>query len=277
MWYSSFEPKSKSMRKIVLSWPLLLLVTSLSAQQKEGTVVYQRTMQLQLRINDDQAIEQMLPKTRTDKFELTFGNNESLWKHVDEEENNDEFGGGGMQIRMVGPGQNDVLFCDFNSARRVEQRELFDKKFIVEDTIQKLNWKLTGESQTLLGHPCQKATAQRIIQRMQMTIDNGKMERKEVADTNNIVAWFTSDIPVSAGPEVQGQLPGLILALDINDGRMVYKALGISSKADLASVKEPTKGKKVTPAQFNDERNKMMDEMQKNNQGNGGNRIIIRN
>ena len=267
----------KSMRKTILTWPLFLLVTSLWGQQKEGTVVYERTMQLQLRINDDNAIEQILPKTRTDKFELTFGNNQSLWKHVDEEENNDEFGGGGMQIRMVGPGQNDILFCDFNNARRVEQRELFDKKYVVEDSIRKLNWKLTGESQTLLGHPCQKATAQRITQRMQMTIDNGKMERKEVADTNNIVAWFASDIPVSAGPEVQGQLPGLILALDINDGRMVYKALEMSPKVDLASIKEPTKGKKVTPAQFNDERNKMMDEMQKNNQGNGGNRIIIRN
>jgi len=277
MWCFSFGPKSKRMRKTLLAWSSLLLVTSLWAQQKEGTVVYERTMQMQLRINDDHAIEQMLPKTRTDKFELSFGNNQSLWKHVDEEENSDEFGGGGMQIKMVGPGQNDILFCDFNNARRVEQRELFDKKFVVEDSIRKLNWKLTGESQTLLGHPCQKAIAQRISSRMQMTIDNGKMERKEVADTNNIVAWFASDVPVSAGPEVQGQLPGLILALDLNDGRMVYKALEMSPKVDLAAIKEPTKGKKVTPAQFNDERNKMMDEMQKNNQGNGNNRIIIRN
>jgi GLPGLI family protein len=277
MWCFSFGPKSKRMRKTLLAWSSLLLVTSLWAQQKEGTVVYERTIQMQLRINDDHAIEQMLPKTRTDKFELSFGKNQSLWKHVDEEENNDEFGGGGMQIKMVGPGQNDILFCDFNNARRVEQRELFDKKFVVEDSIRKLNWKLTSESRTLLGHPCLKAIAQRITPRMQMTIDNGKMERKEVVDTNNIVAWFASDIPVSAGPEVQGQLPGLILALDINDGRMVYKALEISSEVDLAAIKEPTKGKKVTPAQFNDERNKMMDEMQKNNQGNGSNRIIIRN
>jgi GLPGLI family protein len=72
-------------------------------------------------------------------------------------------------------------------------------------------------------------------------------------------------------------LPGLILALDMNDGRMVYKAIEISSKFDLALIKEPTKGKKVTPDEFNGERNKMMDEMQRNHQGNGGNRIIIRN
>ena len=77
-------------------------------------------------------------------------------------------------------------------------------------------------------------------------------------------------------PEMQAQLPGLILALDKDNGRVEYKAIEISLKADLASIKEPTKGKKVTPEEFTEERNKMMDEMQKNNQG-GGNRIIIRN
>jgi len=176
----------------------------------------------------------------------------------------------------VGPGQNDIVFNDFTNARKVEQREMFDKKFIVADSIRKLNWKLTGETQTILGHVCQKAIAQNIGKRMQMTMDNGKMERKEITDTSMMIAWFTIDMPVPAGPEVQGQLPGLILALDMNNGRMVYKAIEISTKADLASIKEPVKGKKVTPAEFNEERNKMMDEMQKNNQG-GGNRIIIRN
>jgi GLPGLI family protein len=218
----------------------------------------------------------MLPKMRTDKFELTFGNNESIWKHVDEEDDNDEFGGNGMQIKMVGPGQNDVAFYDFTNARKVEQREMFDKKFIVADSIRKLNWKLTGETQTLLGHVCQKATAQNIGKRMQMNMDNGKMERKEITDTSTIIAWFTTDIPVPGGPEFQGQLPGLILALDMNRGRMIYKAIEVSPKADLASIKEPVKGKKVTPAEFNEERNKMMDEMQKNNQGGGSTRIMIR-
>jgi GLPGLI family protein len=108
-------------------------------------------------------------------------------------------------------------------------------------------------------------------------MDNGKMERKEINDTTNIVAWFTGDIPVSAGPEVQGQLPGLILALDMNDGRVVYKATEISLKADVASIKEPTKGKKVTPDEYVKEREKMMTEMQKNNQGGGRQTFRIQN
>ena len=58
--------------------------------------------------------------------------------------------------------------------------------------------------------------------------------------------------------------------------QLVYRALGISAKVDVAGIKEPTKGKKVTPDEFTKEREKMMQEMQKNNQGNG-NRVIIRN
>jgi GLPGLI family protein len=261
------------MRKKILIIPTLLVSTMLTAQQKEGKVIYERTMQLQIKMEDNNQLERMLPKTSKDKFELSFGNNKSLLKHVDDEENNDEMSGNGMHIRMVGPGQDDIIFYNFESGKKTEQREMFDKKFIVGDTISKLNWKLTGETQTILGHICQKATAQRTGKRMQMNIENGKMERKEVEDTSNIVAWFTTDIPVFAGPEVQGQLPGLILALDINDGRMIYKAIEISPKVDLASIKEPTKGKKVTPDEFIKERNKMLEEMQKNNRE-GGNRVI---
>ena len=264
------------MKKISFVFISICLAMVTLAQQKEGKVVYQRTMQMQLRINDNDQLSQMLPKRRTDKFELMFGNNQSLWKHIDEDESTDEMNTGGMQIKMMAPGQNDIVFYDFGAAKKTEQREILDKKFIVTDSIRKLNWKLTGETKTILDHVCQKAIAQRTGKRTQMNMDNGKMERKEINDTTAIVAWFTTDIPVPAGPEVQGQLPGLILALDMNNGRMVYRALDISPKVDVATIKEPTKGKKVTPDEFTKEREKMMQEMQKNNQGNG-NRVIIRN
>jgi GLPGLI family protein len=255
------------MKKISFACFSVCITLVTFAQQKEGKVIYQRTAQMQMRMAANDPMAQMMPKSRTDKFELTFGNNQSLWKHVDEDDNADEMNANGMQIKMVGPGQNDVVFHDFTTAKRTEQRDMMEKKFIITDSIRKMNWKLTGETQIILGHVCQKAVAQRTGKRTQTLMDNGKIERKEVNDTTNIVAWFTPDIPVPAGPEVQGQLPGLILALDMNNGRMVYKALDIQTKADVASIKEPTKGKKVTPDEFTKERDKMMEEMQKNNQG----------
>ncbi len=265
------------MRKFFLMGVCLPLIIRLNAQLPQGRVIYERTVQMEIRVNDDDQISSRLPQTQTDKYELSFGNNRSLWKRSDEEMNTqEELGGDGVQIRMVTPGQNDVTYCDFSLSKKVDQRNIFDKNFLVEDSIHKLNWKLTGETSTILGHVCQKAIAQTFGKRMEMNIDNGKMERKEISDTTQVVAWFTSDIPAPAGPEYPGQLPGLILRLDMNNGRMTYVAIDISSKVDLASIKQPTKGKKLTPDQLVEERNKMMDEMQKNNEG-SGNRIIIRN
>lgn len=262
------------MKKMFFAALSLLTATTLTAQQKEGKVVYERTMQMQIQINDNDHLSSMMPKTRTDKFEMSFGNNQSLYKHVDEEQQNDEFGGGGMQIKMVAPGMDDITYCNYDKSGKTEQRELFGKKFLVSDSLRKLNWKMSDDTKTIAGYTCRKAVAQRSSKRMQMNMDNGVMEKKEINDTSHIVAWFTMDIPVSAGPEVPGQLPGLILALDINDGKMTYVATSVSQKVDLAAIKEPSKGKKVTPDEFNVERNKMMDEMQKNNQGGNGRQVI---
>lgn len=260
--------KKQHMKKIFFSAFALLAIGRVNAQQKEGKVIYQRTTQMQMRIADNTGSENETMRTRTDKFEMNFANGQMVWKPMEDEMQDDNFsGGGGVMIRTFGGGVDDVTFCDFEKTRKVELREFFDKKFLIADSIRRGNWKLSDETKTILNHLCRKAVSQRIGKRMMMSMDNGKMERKEVDDTSTIAAWFTTDIPVSAGPEVQGQLPGLILSLEINNGRTVYTALEISPKADIASIKEPTKGKKVTPDEFTKERNKMMEEMQKNNQG----------
>ena len=91
---------------------------------------------------------------------------------------------------MVVAGSNDVLFTNFETGKKVEKRELLDKTFIVDDSISKFKWKMTGETKTILNHNCMKATATSISKRTIMNMDNGKMERKEIQDTSNIVAWF---------------------------------------------------------------------------------------
>jgi GLPGLI family protein len=268
------------MKKILIAGCAILSVILVQAQQKQGVVVYERTSQMQIRIADmPGGMEQQLPKSRTDKFELTFGNNQSLWKAA-EEDNDDGTtnisggDGGGMQIRMVVAGNNDVLYHNFETGKKTEKKEVMDKSFIIDDSIRSLKWKMTGETKTILNMPCMKATATRTSTRTMMNMDNGKMERKEIQDTSNIVAWFTSSIPVSTGPgEFQGQLPGLILEMDVKDGTQTFKAISIAEKTDLSVIKEPTGKKHYTPEEFKKEREKMMKEMEQNNQG--GNRRII--
>jgi GLPGLI family protein len=119
-----------------------------------------------------------------------------------------------------------------------------------------------------------KATTTRISTRTSVNMDNGKLETVEVQDTANITAWFTNSIPVSMGPgEYQGQLPGLILEMDVNNGRQTFKAISISEKADLTVIKEPTGKKRYTPEEYRKEMDKAMKERTQNMPG-GGQRII---
>lgn len=69
------------------------------------------------------------------------------------------------------------------------------------------NWKLTNESDTIIGYHCLKATC-----------NYGGRE---------YIAWFTPDIPVSDGPWKFSGTPGLILSVADTEGHYSFKCVGI--------------------------------------------------
>ena len=268
------------MKRLLIASAMLIAISS-SAQVKEGKILYERTMQMQIRISDENpAFQNMIPRERKDKFELLFTLGKSLWQPVEDDGQGDEttFGeGNGMRMVIRMPGTDDITFHNIAESKKVEQRELGGKSYIIADSIRKMSWKVAGETKVILGHNCMKATTQRMQESFRMTMDNGEAKRERVMDTLNIVAWFTNEIPGSFGPEMyQGQLPGTILEIDVNNGRNSFKAIEISPKLDVAKVKEPSKGKKSTAEEFAKEREKLMQDMMKNG-GGPGMRVNIRN
>jgi GLPGLI family protein len=248
------------------------------AQTKEGKVVYERTIQMQMRSlgNIPEEILKQMPKARTDQFQLMFTPQHSYWEFLPSaanEEGNNTFSSGGVVISMRGTNPNEVSYVDFAKGSRTDQREVMERSFIVSDTIEKLKWKLSDETKTILNFTAKKATASRTVASSRISMENGEMKRETVTDTVPVVAWYTTDIPVPAGPDLQGQLPGLILELDVNNGRQVTKAIEFSPKVAANKIKEPKDGKKVTAAEFITERDKLMEEMRKNR---GGGRDFIR-
>ena len=234
---------------------------------KEGRVLYERVMQTPMRaFNLDPAIAAQIPKSRTDQYELLFSSNQSLWQFLPSAANDGDantFASGGVVLRLAGA-SNDITYLNFEKGIRIDQREVLEKAFVVTDSIRKLEWKLSDETKTVLNYTVHKATAKRISTRIQMTMENGEMKRTPYQDTATVVAWFTTEVPVPAGPEYGGQLPGLILELDIANGQTVYKAIEVSPKVNTAKIREPKEGKKVTAAEFTKERDKLMEEMRKN-------------
>jgi|CXWL01.1.fsa_nt_gi hypothetical protein len=135
------------------------------------------------------------------------------------------FGGGGGGMDAVAG-----AFTDLESGSYVELRSLLGRTFRIIDTRPAFGWKLTGESAKFLDYPVFQAIAKQ--------------------DTTTIEAWFTPDIPVSAGPAQYGGLPGLILTLAIDSNRVVYTATAVDLKTPVEKISTPTDGSKVTRAEY---------------------------
>lgn len=265
------------MKKLFFTFSMGLLVLAAQGQQTQGRVLYERTAQLKIHLEGgDEGMARSLPKSHTDKLEVLFANNRCLRRPVQDEtpEPFNDAGNGMMHFNMRMGGPSEITYADFSTGQQIEQAELGVKTYIVTDSLEHMQWKLTGATTTILNYPCQQAVTQRIGKRMATRMENGEMKNEEVADTSNITVWFTPSIPVPAGPDFQGQLPGLILGIDVNDGRVVYKAVEVSPEVDIAAIKAPSKGKKITAAEFANARKELMEEMQRNMKNSGRGMMI---
>ncbi len=147
---------------------------------------------------------------------------------------------------------------DHDAGTSVERRDFLGRTFLIEGEREPLPWRLTDEQAEFLGYPCMKATLQR--------------------DSSTVEAWFTPQIPVSAGPEQYGGLPGLILVLSENDGRRTFVATEVSLDGlGEDTIEAPTEGRRVTQEEFDRIVAEKMEEMGGERGGRRGRgRVIIR-
>src|SRR5215203_292105 len=115
------------MKKLLFSGMALFSLAA-GAQMKEGRVVFERTFQLPTRIitGADPSMVPQLPKSRTDQYELLFGNNQSLWQFLPNANNEDPgtFSGNGIVLRFGGT--NEISYYNFEKGTRTDQREIMD-------------------------------------------------------------------------------------------------------------------------------------------------------
>lgn len=251
------------MKQIIYTFFISLSLSNANAQQQQGRVLYERTVQMRMQgMGGEQ--EEIMARSVKDKLEVLFSANQSLRRSMPEEiAETFQEDGRGLHLRVGGPASNELVYADFSTGHRVEQQEFAAKNYVITDSIRKLNWKLTEDTLTILGYSCRKATSQRMGKHKETLMEHGEMKNRDVLDTVDVIAWFTMAIPVPAGPECEGQLPGLILALDFGNGRVVYRAIEVSSEVELHDIKAPSKGKKVSLDEFVKERDTMISDMQR--------------
>ena len=127
-------------------------------------------------------------------------------------------------------------------------------KFLYEDEIGTLPWKISDATDTIQNYVCQKATVH----------FRGR----------DYTAWFAPDIPVSDGPWKFAGLPGLILKVEDSRQLFVFSLIGLQQLSPPIPIltDDPKMTIKCTRAEFEKQKKKQGAGMQINT--NGGNVII---
>lgn len=161
-----------------------------------------------------------LPKFHTSYFDLYFNDEKTLYKH-----NRD--GDGPKNFWGIGPAKENTIVVDLANGVFTGAKRVFEENYLVQDSIRKLEWKISDETRTIAGFECRKAVAR-------------------ICDSVYVVAFYTDEILVSGGPESFNGLPGMILGLAIPRLYTTWFATKVQlidpKDSDLAV---PTRGKKV--------------------------------
>lgn len=208
-----------------------------------GRVIYEEKFEYEPNVQFDETysammigmkeqIMEMMTNMPSKKKELLFTNTTALF-HDQAEKADKQYAqsGGGMEMMVMMDTPEEIFYTDIAEGKSIEQRDLMGKKFLISEDIEKAKWKLTGETKEVAGYMCSQAVM--------------------MEDSSEVIAWFTGQIPVSAGPMGSGQLPGLILSLEFTEHYVSYTASSVDlTPIDAESIIAPSEGKKISREQF---------------------------
>lgn len=243
-------------RILILSIVSVIQILAIAQDNTSGTVLYEQVVKLEIKLEGDAAqFASMMPKERKMNKVLYFNQKNSLYENGKATEKDNlqmQSGSQNVMIKMEEP-QN-KLFTDIENSKTIEQREFMTRIFLIEGE-PKLQWKMTGNQKVILNFPCMEAV----------------MEKDSIKTT----AWFTPSIPVSTGPGTYNGLPGLVLAVDVDNGKNTITATSVDLNAvSEDKITKPDKGKKVTREEFDAIVQEKMKEM--GVQGGSGQKVMIR-
>lgn len=122
------------------------------------------------------------------------------------------------------------LYIHFQKEERCDLLEFMTRDFRVKKSLEKKNWKLIPERKKIGAYVCMKATS--------------------MHEGDEVIAWFTPEIPVPAGPAEYFGLPGLVLAVE-----RLNETIFLASKVDLTPpdtdiLAEPEQGRLTSVEDF---------------------------
>lgn len=226
------------MKKVSITFGLFLVVSQLTAQVREGKIVY--------KVDMDHYVEKTELK---DRQGLSIAILSMAAEHIKNFEstlryNKDYSEFGVLETLTIGEGNehldayvramisNGTYYSSSRDSTIVWETEFDGQLYHVTSNISPQNWQLSNETKQIGDFLCYKAT---LVQEF-----NGK----HIVT----VAWYTPEISRSLGPrDYIGQLPGLILELE--ELLLRYKAIHIEFNRE-QNIEWPTMERTITKDSF---------------------------
>jgi GLPGLI family protein len=243
--------------KIILSLILIAGLGTISGQS--GSIKFEEIRKIEIKLEGEMAARlKDFPKEQKTNRVLYFTKDETLYTLPENDGSEDvpdfNAGEGGVKIRMSSA--ENKVFANFKDNNLIEQREFMTRTFIIEAKIEPGEWKISGNQKMILDYQCMEATT---------------------TDTAGVVTqvWFAPTFPAKGGPARFCNLPGMVLEVNIGDGKQQYIARSVSMEAPTADLfKVPKDGKKVTQEEFDNIVAEKMKEMGAQGSGGAGTFII---
>ncbi|MBW4889443.1 GLPGLI family protein [Mucilaginibacter sp. HMF5004] len=204
-----------------------------------GTIEYDRTVNMyaviKRMINKEnetwygpmyEAFKKSQPQFKTLKSTLTFSKDRTMFTPIEPEVMLPNNFGSPMAE------QNNTIYTDLANKLITSNKNVFEDKYLLKDSVRKINWKITSETRDIAGFHCRRANAL-------------------VLDSVYVVAFYTDQIPVSGGPESFAGLPGMILGVAIPHENITWFATKVTDVAVTdKALTPPAKGKPTTVKQL---------------------------
>jgi len=246
------------MKQIAMKFFPIYIFLSFSAiifsQQLSGKVIYVASMipipdkkidsllstrkSKNKKMND--LVKNMFKNTPNVNTYLEFTNGESIY-YVEEEMEID--GKSTLNINRISAGGDDKVYK--NTSTKEYLKEYKREHLLIEKKEKK--WKVTQESKKIGEYLCFKA--------IDIASTNTKMKP---------IVWFTPQIPVSFGPLDFNGLPGLVIRVEMAGGRTFSASKIVLNPNEKMEIIKPTKGKRISEAQFKERLIVLKNSLEKN-------------
>jgi GLPGLI family protein len=266
--------------KTIIAAVALLFVFTINAQNFTGKAIYKTSEKSSFKFGEGQKgvddkmqeeLKKRIQKMNQKTFILEFDRKTSTYKEeVSLESPKPKIGGAGVFISSLGgSGNKSIYYKDIREKRFVNQTEIQGKRFLVKDKLPEINWELSSETKNIGTYTCYKATYSKEIENKNVTFKNGESVEEIKKETILITAWYTTQVPVSNGPDNYQGLPGLIL--EVNDGKTTIVCTEIIlNPSQKIKIEEPKKGKVVSQKKFTKIEKQKSDELMEKFKGRNG-------